>query len=150
LIRTVLRDDQWERIAPEAYGRAESRKIRKFMLRAALRPNQIEFSHSLGQRLPLLLSWQHVRCTPDSCPLAAMPKSAALGQVRTTTLQKGLLLCAVEIGVTLLGHSPAGLPKILIAMGSSRRFWSWRKKGTKMKYIRNLIVIATALASGPS
>ncbi len=32
----------------EAYGRAESRKMRKFVLRAALRPNQIEFSHSLG------------------------------------------------------------------------------------------------------
>src|SRR6266481_2232926 len=33
----------------EAYGRAESRKMRKFVLCAALRPNQIEFSHSLGQ-----------------------------------------------------------------------------------------------------
>ena len=34
----------------EAYGRVESRKMRKFVLRTALRPNQIEFSHSLGPR----------------------------------------------------------------------------------------------------
>src|SRR5258707_9461442 len=36
----------------EAYGRVESRKMRKFVLRAASRPNQIEFSHSLGHLQP--------------------------------------------------------------------------------------------------
>jgi hypothetical protein len=32
------------------YGRAESREIRKLVLRAALPPNQIKFSHSLGHK----------------------------------------------------------------------------------------------------
>ena len=36
----------------EAYGRVESRKMLKFVLRAASRPNQIEFSHSLGPEWP--------------------------------------------------------------------------------------------------
>src|SRR5258707_332194 len=36
----------------EAYGRVESRKMRKFVLRAASRPNQIEFSHSQGHLQP--------------------------------------------------------------------------------------------------
>jgi hypothetical protein len=33
-------------------GHAESKKALKFVLRTALRPNQIEFSHSLGPLLP--------------------------------------------------------------------------------------------------
>jgi hypothetical protein len=33
----------------EACGRAQSNKTQKFVLRSALRPNQISFSHSLGQ-----------------------------------------------------------------------------------------------------
>jgi hypothetical protein len=40
----------------EGCGHAESKKTLKFMLRTALRPNQIEFSHSLGQKQPLPLS----------------------------------------------------------------------------------------------
>jgi hypothetical protein len=33
----------------EACGHAQSKKMQKFVLRSALRPNQISFSHSLGQ-----------------------------------------------------------------------------------------------------
>ncbi len=40
----------------EAYGRVESRKMRKFVLRAASRPNQIEFSHGLGPKKPRQLA----------------------------------------------------------------------------------------------
>jgi hypothetical protein len=36
----------------EACGRAQSKKTQKFVLRSALRPNQISFSHSLGQFEP--------------------------------------------------------------------------------------------------
>src|ERR1700730_10769374 len=36
----------------EACGRAESKKTRKSVLRWALRPNQIKFSHSLGPNEP--------------------------------------------------------------------------------------------------
>jgi hypothetical protein len=35
----------------EGCGHAESKKALKFVLRTALRPNQIEFSHSLGHEL---------------------------------------------------------------------------------------------------
>jgi hypothetical protein len=34
----------------EACGRAQSKKTQKFVLGSALRPNQISFSHSLGQK----------------------------------------------------------------------------------------------------
>jgi hypothetical protein len=37
----------------EACGRAQSKNTQKFVLRSALRPNQISFSHSLG---PLVAS----------------------------------------------------------------------------------------------
>src|SRR6516225_638680 len=33
----------------EACGHAQSKKTQKFILRSVLRPNQISFSHSLGQ-----------------------------------------------------------------------------------------------------
>jgi hypothetical protein len=36
----------------EACGRAQSKKTQKFVLRSALRPNQISFSHSLGHDRP--------------------------------------------------------------------------------------------------
>src|SRR5258708_20043352 len=51
----------------EAYGRAESRKMRKFVLRAALRPNQIKFSHSLGPLLPWPGSERHGSYREVSC-----------------------------------------------------------------------------------
>jgi hypothetical protein len=41
----------------EAWGHAQSKKMQKFVLRSALRPNQISFSHSLGQGETV----QHVR-----------------------------------------------------------------------------------------
>ena len=34
----------------EACGRAQSKKMQKFVLRSALRPNQISFSHSLDPK----------------------------------------------------------------------------------------------------
>src|SRR5215472_14273311 len=51
---------------------------------------------AMGQRLPLLLRWQHVRCTPDSCRLDAPPKSAALGHLRTLRLQSALVRRALS------------------------------------------------------
>jgi hypothetical protein len=45
---------------------------------AALQRTDVE-----GQELPLKLRRHHVRCTPESCRLAATPKSAALGRQRT-------------------------------------------------------------------
>jgi hypothetical protein len=36
----------------EAYGHAQSKKTQKLILRSALRPNQISFSHSLGHKPP--------------------------------------------------------------------------------------------------
>jgi CheY-like chemotaxis protein len=45
----------------EACGRAQSKKAQKFVLRSALRPNQISFSHSLGDiptsQWPRRLEW---------------------------------------------------------------------------------------------
>jgi hypothetical protein len=42
----------------------------------------------MGQGLPLRLRWHHDRCTPDSCRLAATPKSAESGQQRTHAAQR--------------------------------------------------------------
>jgi hypothetical protein len=42
----------------EAWGHAQSKKMQKFVLRSALRPNRISFSHSLGQKE----TKKHVRC----------------------------------------------------------------------------------------
>jgi hypothetical protein len=42
----------------EACGHAQSKKMQKFVSRSALRPNQISFSHSLGQKE----TKKHVRC----------------------------------------------------------------------------------------
>src|SRR5450755_4096717 len=50
----------------EACGHAQSKKMQKFVLRSALRPNQISFSHSLGQNEPS----KHVR-VGGSCLLKA-------------------------------------------------------------------------------
>jgi hypothetical protein len=49
----------------EAYGHAQSKKTQKFILRSALRPNQISFSHSLG----------HERRIRANLPAAGRPRT---------------------------------------------------------------------------
>jgi hypothetical protein len=52
----------------EACGHAQSKKMQKFVLRLALRPNQISFSHSLGQFLPpsLASAMEELASKPDA------------------------------------------------------------------------------------
>jgi hypothetical protein len=62
----------------ETCGHAHSKKTQKFILRSALRPNQISFSHSLGQK--------QTPCSVLICllsPVADMPRCtrwSAMGQ----------------------------------------------------------------------
>ena len=59
----------------EGCGHAESEKTLKFVLRAALRPIQIEFSHSLGPDSPSLPPGQHGSNQGDK-----LPNSVALAE----------------------------------------------------------------------
>jgi hypothetical protein len=52
----------------EACGDAQGKKTQKFILRSALRPNQISFSHSLGQ---------NPTNAPEQTALGSITKSAA-------------------------------------------------------------------------
>src|SRR5260370_29114888 len=47
------------------------------------------FSNNIGHGLPSRLRWGHDRCSPDSRRLAAMPKSAALGQCTKSLRDSG-------------------------------------------------------------
>ena len=48
----------------EACGHAQSKKMQKFLLRSALQPNQISFSHGLGHELPRHLGGSAVEVPP--------------------------------------------------------------------------------------
>ena len=52
-------------VTPGLWSRSEQ-KAQKFVLRSALRPNQISFSHSLGQNLPCHSLRRHGRSTSGS------------------------------------------------------------------------------------
>ena len=87
----------------EACGHAQSKKTGKFIFRSALRPNQISFSHSLGQNEPPT-SWPAATGPPQKPAAAAGGCGARLGPKR----HHCPLPRAREIGVAFNRELPAG------------------------------------------